>query len=115
MRIEAQAVDRSTARLDRQLRPDPMQDGTRIAGHEGGEIRGIPPPAMEQVLQHLGKEGAARSHRVRQRPLSRLRDGAAGASHARTGRVEAEAVDAAAPDPAAVHVFTRRRTEYTRD
>ena len=35
--------------------------------------------------------------------------------HARTGRVEAEAVDAAAPDPAAIRVFTRGRAEYTRD
>ena len=115
MRIEAQTVDRSTARLDWQLRPDPMQDGTGFAGHEGGEIRGVLAPAMEQVLQHLGEEGAARPHRVRQRPLSRLRDGGAGSTHARTGRVEAEAVDAAAPDPAAVRVFTRGRAEDTRD
>src|SRR5689334_762200 len=102
MRIEAQARDCSAARLNRQLCLDPMQESVGFTRHESGELRRVLAPTMEQVLQHFGEKGAARPNRVRQRPLSRLRDlgGAAGRTH--TGGAEAEGSNTAAPRLAAV-------------
>ena len=115
MRIQAQQFSRGAARLDRQLCPDPVLDRIGVTRHESGEIRGFLAPSLEQVLQHFGEEGAARPHRVRQRPLARLRDSGGAAARVDVGRVEAERVDAAATRLAAVRVLAPRRAKDAGD